>query len=252
MAGVKRTILGLDPSSTAIGWARVEFDGPAERTLAYGVLRLAGRKGVDGGDPWGRLALAGPRVAALLAEQVPGLDEAVVEVPGIRPSGKHTTSAKTMAIYGAAVGLVWGAVLGSGVPLARAVPADVWTQMGGFRGWHKDRRLQYLQRIDVGRGYDPRRDGGGDAGDAILLAYVVAHRTAMEGMLGSPGDGGAAVGWAVNCAHLGAAVAQAPGGPPVGSAAVFGGCSPGAVGNRRRSRQVPRASASLFGGKKRR
>lgn len=217
--GEQRVILGLDPSATAIGWARVQID-PEERTLRWGVIRPKARKGEDGADPWGRLTGAAASVAELLRAEAEGVDEIVVEVPGIRPGGSHKTPAKAMAIYGAAVGMVWTLAVGCGVPIVMACPADVWTRWSLY-GWPKPRRAAMLSRIDVGRGYDGVGDKGLDGADAILLAWTVGRRTRLEGMFGAPDDCGASVGWTVVCARLD--------GGGVANSAQGSGSAPGAL-----------------------
>lgn len=227
---MKTRLLVLDPSSTAVGWALVEGDGPSERTLRWGVIQLKDRPAAArspgegrGSDPWGRIAQAAALVAHLVAGEAACADvvtlkktppdEVVIEVPGVRPSGRQA-GGSFMAVYGAAVGACYAAAVASGLPV-RCVPADEWTRLGGVWGMTFERRRGILERIELGRGYDPARDPGGDGCDAIMLGMVALRRPV--GVCVRKGSGlGEVVGCADASGRFGSVALYPTGGPPVG------------------------------------
>jgi len=183
-------VLTLDPSSTCIGYA-VLIGLESADLCDTGTITPPNKAGMAApaigltGAEWANiLAMGHPAIARtmamlgdvsdVVAEHRP--DVVVVEIP----SGKAGTGSKrgakaSLAVYGLAAGVIYAAATCFAHEVsAYAIPVDerTWTKLPRIksqRGDPKAGRQFYLQAVYPGQ-YDPDKDRGCDAGDAILIA----------------------------------------------------------------------------------
>jgi hypothetical protein len=158
--------LFIDPSSTCCGYA--VFDG--SRLVECGRVTPDRQR-----DPANvRIQSMARELHNLAVEKLcpPAVSyhvcsEIVIEDTSGKVGARHGAGGGAgLSIYGKAVGYIWGALRGSEA-LATAdvvmVPENEWT-----RGKPKANRLQRVAMLHRGL-YDPKKDSGGDAGDAVGL-----------------------------------------------------------------------------------
>lgn len=160
-------ILTLDPSSTAIGYCF----GREGSVLDAGVV-----------TPAKKSAPAIQRIESMadqLGELITGscIQRVVIEMPSKHVNrGRHGGSGAGLAVYGMAVGFVWGRVqswgLGSNVDL---VDPETWT--------HGRAKAMRILRVQAELpGYDPAKDKGGDCADAVCLMWWWFQEQRLRGV----------------------------------------------------------------------
>lgn len=150
-------ILGVDPSSTATGYALL-WCGDA-RVLEAGLLKVQAR--------WPVLK----RVDAMVADLAGVLDEwdvgrAVIEVPsGKVHRGRHGGGGAGLSLYGLAAGAMRQLLIARlGAEAVSSVTAEQWT------GGKRKQARNLLLAAEIGSYAAVRSsDRGGDVGDAIAL-----------------------------------------------------------------------------------
>ncbi len=157
-------VLALDPSSTKTGYC-VWAGGRGGKVQEAGVLRPGKVR-----DPAAvRIRAMGQELVALLTEMRPAV--ILIEVSMSSHGRAGAAGARTLHVYGMAVGYLWAlcqvhevmAAAGGATVRVELVDANDWT-----RGIQKRRRTAYV--AGTVKGYDAARDGGGDAADAIGMA----------------------------------------------------------------------------------
>lgn len=157
------SIIALDPSSTAIG---------------YAVLRRIDGGIIDAGliTPDKKTDLPLVRIRAMLEELTLLICEAepqaaVIEVTSGKVGKRHKGKGAGLAVYGMAVGAVWQ--LCCNVEFLEVAPVleNDWTDGAG-----KSKRLSLLSATEPK--YKRERDPGGDVGDAIGLGRWWLRRQA--------------------------------------------------------------------------
>lgn len=147
------SILALDPSSTATGYAVMRDDG----TLADAGLLKPDRTRDDANT---RIAAMHRALMDVLREHRPTC--VVVEDTSGKVGARHRGAGAGLAIHGKAVGYFMAAVKAAGY-VPEMILENVWT-----RGTPKAKRQA---RVALAyRSYRPAEDPGGDTADAIGLA----------------------------------------------------------------------------------
>ena len=157
------TLLSIDPSSTCTGYAVFRN----KRLVDAGLLKPTNRKD----PPTKRIVEMVAELQGVLHEKKPKV--AVVEITsGKVNTRRHGGSGAGLAIYGMAVGamwqslreyLVWGKIEGEVV----CVPENDWIRHRA-KG-QKSKAARIAEVAACHKKYDPDKDKGGDAADAILL-----------------------------------------------------------------------------------
>ncbi len=151
-------VLGVDPGSTATGWAVVSASGSRLRLESQGVIRLSGD------DRAARLALLLERFAEVLERVKP--DEAAVESSF---SGRNPRSGLVLA---ETRGVIVALLGGRRIPVASYTPAEVKSSVVGNGQAEKHQVVFMVVRL-LGLDRDPARD----AADAMAVA-LTHHRMA--------------------------------------------------------------------------
>lgn len=159
-------MIGLDPSSTACGYAVTNTDGPPNDLIDCGVLTPT-RGWVLGA----RCDWIGRRVRKLLTKYEPVA--VVIETPARSVRGERRLR-QGQAAYGVAVGWVWREVSGHKLrPVIAPYAADDWTRRGPPASRTKKARAERVRSLY--HQYDFSEDTGFDACDAVAL--VTFYRT---------------------------------------------------------------------------
>lgn len=172
-----RQVVTIDPSSTAVGWARFTGTGHKFTVVEAGVLRpeRSGR-----GAIW-RVQSLLKQFRNLVFEWASSIHY-VIEVPsGKVGTGQRRGAASSLAIYGFAAGAIWGACVffEDGV---EAITERQWT-----RGMPKGKRTALLRLwcpfYDAQASIDP----GGDMADAIGIGFYWERMQNINRMLREQG-----------------------------------------------------------------
>lgn len=154
-------IVGIDPSSTATGIARVMGGRVVDLELVRPPAKMPAVQ---------RSAVMAERVSSVLLRRIPRF--VIIEVPGPRVAGRRRRVGEArgfgLTVYGMAVGMIlWAAGTTAGPTKVLAVREDVWTE-----GKPKGARLELLrvQCADYRAYIADGGDKGGDVGDALALA----------------------------------------------------------------------------------
>ena len=183
-------ILGVDPSSTCIGWGLVTVD--AEGNVAPEVLCGKIKRPTDllknkwEADPAAQqraeqIVWMEKELWAVIHDRLPVFDFAVVEwpSPATYHGGKRQhRNASGLQIYGAAAGAVFQGLALQAYPVIAVTP-EVWTQ-----GQSKQVRQQLAAQLHVG--YDSADDRGCDISDALCLAGWYGRRLVFQGLTRRP------------------------------------------------------------------
>ncbi|HVS71363.1 MAG TPA: hypothetical protein VHQ47_08930 [Phycisphaerae bacterium] len=160
-------ILALDPSSTKVGYALMR--GPSDLHEA-GLLKPGKTKD----DAIIRIPALAAEVSALIAQEKP--TEVVIEVSMSSHGHAGQAGARTLHVYGMAVGYCWAVAEALMPGNVATVDANTWT--GRVT---KATRTQRVARLFPQ--YKPDTDRGGDIADAIGLGRYYLMR------MGAPRNG---------------------------------------------------------------
>jgi len=148
-----RRVLGIDPGSSATGWALVRKSGNHFSLEGGGVIRPIGESRPA------RLGNIASGIEILIEKHHP--EEAAVETPF---SGKNPKSAIALA---EARGVILGALGKNGVPVTGYSPAEVKKSIVGTGRAEKSQVIFMVRRL-LGLDYDPPSD----AADAMAIALT--------------------------------------------------------------------------------
>ena len=167
-----RLIMGVDPSSTVIGYAVGTWDidhGTVPDLLDAGRILPDRPKA----PAWERAANMAPHLVEAWRDLVPAPSLVVFEVPAPSAPRRRAGRDRGQAYYGLAVGYTLCAMDAAGAALL-PVRADEWT------GRHDKATRQAALAIER-RAYDAARDPGGDVADAIeLMTWAARVRHALN------------------------------------------------------------------------
>jgi hypothetical protein len=170
-----KTILAIDPSSTATGWALLDLAG---RIVQAGNIRPDKLRS----EPQFRIKSMAEDLRQLLNEFEPGT--VVIEITSGKTSKRHGSGAGAgLGVYGMAVGYLW-AVTDCWL---RQLPAEQQgqTQIVPIRENLWCRGISKADRIAAVAcefpEYNPADDPGGDLADAVSLGqwYLKEHRARL-------------------------------------------------------------------------
>lgn len=166
------SILSLDPSSHATGWAIVPATGDLS-PLYSGVLKVPKRW-----PAYLRVRAMAGCVARLASVHSRVFDRFVVEVPGNVQASRKRAEYSLPPAYAAAVGAILQ-VCWSLRPSRPVVTVDSshWTRGSNAMGVRKSKRVLPMSALP---GYDPGKDSGGDEADAIMLGAWYASRYGQD------------------------------------------------------------------------
>jgi hypothetical protein len=172
---MERTILSLDPSSTATGWALLDLAG---RIVQGGIIKSDKLRN----EPQFRIKSMAEEFRQLLNEFGPGI--VIIEITSGKVGlNRHKGSGSGLSIYGMAVGYLW-AVTDCWL---RQLPAEQQgqTQIVPIRENLWCRGISKADRIAAVAcefpEYNPADDPGGDLADAVSLGqwYLKEHRARL-------------------------------------------------------------------------
>ena len=148
-----RRTLGVDPGSSATGWAVLEVEGSTVTLVAHGVIRPKGASRAA------RLADLDHRLAAVVAEG--GAESAAVESAF---TGRNPRSSLSLA---ECRGVVLSVVARGGLTVSSYTPAEVKSAVVGHGAAAKEQVGYMVQKILCLRDRPPR-----DASDAMAVALA--------------------------------------------------------------------------------
>ncbi|MFA5430655.1 MAG: hypothetical protein WC329_05815 [Candidatus Omnitrophota bacterium] len=157
------SILAIDPSSTAIGWAVLD-----DRTISESGIEK------PKGDTREEKIISICKIADRLFTKY-RTDYAAIEIPAVHTHGR-IAKAQGQAIYGMAVGIIIGCAYGIGWPEYTLLFLDP--------SWkNRQPKEAFAVKAKVYKpNYDRMKDKGFDEADAICLAHYAAQTLKVKGL----------------------------------------------------------------------
>ena len=158
-------VLGIDPGSQYTGYGVIRCDGPEERALEYGVLRL------DRYDEHPlRLKKIYDGITALAARFCP--DECAIEMP------VYGSNPQSMLKLGRAQSAAMIAILNREIPVTEYTPKQVKKAVTG-RGNASKEQVRYMVRAILSiKDENDNKAMEADASDALAVGLCHVHRRA--------------------------------------------------------------------------
>lgn len=161
-------VLGVDPGSQCTGYGVIACDGPGERMLDYGVLRLEQYE-----EHALRLKKIHDGIAAIAERYRP--DECAIEMP------VYGSNPQSMLKLGRAQSAAMIALLNREVPVAEYTPKQVKKAVTG-RGNASKEQVRYMVRALLSiQDENGAETMGSDASDALAVGLCHIHRRAGGG-----------------------------------------------------------------------
>ncbi len=158
-------VLGVDPGSSATGWAVLESEGNRVLLAGSGVLRTGGGSRAE---RLGRLAEKFEEVVGRWTPQ-----EAAVETPFSK------ANVKSAMLLAESRGVILAVLGRHGIPVEGYSPAQVKMAVVGF-GQAEKRQVVFMARRLLGLDSDPPQDAADAMAVALAHLQAAPRRTALE------------------------------------------------------------------------
>ena len=158
-------VIGVDPGSSATGWAVLDSVGNRVSLAGFGVVRTGtGSRSL-------RLARLAERFGQVVEEWVP--EEAAVETPFAR------VNVRSAMLLAESRGVILAVLGRTGVPVEGYSPAQVKMAMVGY-GQAEKRQVVFMARRLLGLDRDPPQDAADAMAVALAHLQAVPRREALE------------------------------------------------------------------------